>query len=184
MKILIYSLACIFSFSIWAQRDEDVIELNETNLETGLIVDELSNNEIQDVLYIHAMSYYVNGINFAKSHGISPEEYGTFLGNQFLPFWDKDIDFVSFTSKMIHILKGIHYNSDIKIVSNGDKKVFIMISNVDALFKNGLFYDISYEEFLQCSNSLFQKISDHVGVSCSQNITTGNYYQLIFTQKK
>lgn len=183
MKNLIFILICILSSSIWSQRDDAVIEGVEAEFETGLIIDELSNNEIQEVLYVHAMAYYVNGINFARSHGISPEEYGTFLGNQFLPYWDKDIEFISFTNKMIHILKGVHYHNEIQIVSNGDQKVYILIDNVDALFKNGDFYDVSYAEFLLCSYGLFNKITDHVGVDFSQKITEDNRYQLMFSKK-
>lgn len=183
MKNLIFALICIFSLSIWSQRDDTVLEAIETQFETGLIIDELSNDEIQEVLYIHAMAYYVNGINFARSQGITPAAYGTFLGNQFLPYWDKDIEFISFTNKMIHILKGFHYNNEIQIVSNGDQKIFILIDNVDHLFKNGHFYDVSYSEFLQCSNGLFRKITDHVGIDFSQKITEDNRYQLMFSKK-
>jgi hypothetical protein len=76
-------------------------------------------------------------------------------------------------------LKGTH--SRFNLFS---QKVFILIDNMDALFKKGLFYDVSYTEFLQCSNGLFKKITDHVGIGFSQQLTEDNRYQLIFTKKK
>ena len=66
-------------------------------------IPEITQDQKQEVLYNHAISYFVTGISFAKTKGVEPMEYGKYIGKQFLPFWDKNIGFVAFVNKMIFI---------------------------------------------------------------------------------
>ena len=46
-------------------------------------VPEITPEEKQDILYNHVMAYNTLGLSFAKTKGVSPADYGSYIGNYF-----------------------------------------------------------------------------------------------------
>ena len=54
-----------------------------------------------EVLYNHVIAYCNTGISFAKTKGTTPKEYGKYIGEQFLPFWNPEDGFPAFCLKIL-----------------------------------------------------------------------------------
>ena len=79
-------------------------------------VPELTQQNKQEVLYNHVIAYAVTGINFAKSQGVSPYDYGVHVGKLFTSFWNPEQGLPALGNGLIYILAGLHPDNEMEIL--------------------------------------------------------------------
>ncbi|HYQ57961.1 MAG TPA: hypothetical protein VEP89_11520 [Draconibacterium sp.] len=66
-------------------------------------VPQLTPEQETEVLYNHVVAYFAAGLSMAKENGVSPEEYGKYIGDQFMVFWDPEAGFPFFVNQIMFI---------------------------------------------------------------------------------
>ena len=107
------------------------------NAQQTFSVPEVTNDQKKEILYNHVIAYCATGITFAKTKGVSPEEYGNYIGEQFKPFWNPEEGFPFFVNTIMFILKGMHPANEMQILEQNEKMVRFKMKNVDAMFQMG-----------------------------------------------
>lgn len=162
MKSLSLFVTCLFLFNLSYAQDK-------------LSVPELTEQQKQEVLYNHVISYAASGVSYAKSLGKSPEEYGRYVGSLFTPFWDPAAGLQGFAGQIMFIMAGIHPANEMNIVAQDEKSIKVRLKNVDMPFKQGPMLGVSYEEFLEFSNGLLIVLADFMKLDFSQRMVDGWY---------
>jgi hypothetical protein len=124
------------------------------------------------------------GINFAKANGVTPYEYGKYMGNLFAPSWGAGNNFESYVKGTIYNLENFRHVSDalLTVKENQDGSVSI-ISNEKIWHKylpDGNPY-ASYTEFLEYMKGVNEPIANRMGATI---VTEIKDTLLIFTLKK
>ena len=117
-------------------------------------VPQVTTDQKIEVLYNHVIAYAVTGISFAKSKGVSPENYGKFIGKEFCTMWDQSAGFPLLVNQLMFILAGMHPDNQMQIVKQDEKSITFRLKNVDLPFKNGPMFDVTYQDFLDCSKGI------------------------------
>ena len=146
-------------------------------------VPEVTPEQNKEILYNHVIAYCATGITFAKTKGTSPKEYGEYIGNQFKSFWNPNDGFPEFTNGMMFILAGMHPNNEMQIIEQSDKMIKFKMKNVDLLFKNGPAFGVTYDEFLECSEGIFNVLASYMNVSFAYQITDKIWYEVTLKAK-
>lgn len=145
-------------------------------------VPQLTPEQETEVLYNHVIAYFAAGLNMAKEKGVSPEEYGKYIGDQFKVFWDPEAGFLFFVNQIMFILKGVNPYSEMEIKEQNSNMIRFTMSNMNMLFKQGPAYGISYNEFLVCSDKLISTIANHMKANFAYKDTDGLYEVTITAQ--
>lgn len=146
-------------------------------------VPEVTNDQEKEILYNHMIAYCATGITFAKTKGVSPEEYGKYIAEQFKPFWNPDQGFPVFTNTIMFILKGMHPANEMQILDQNEKMVRFKMKNVDAMFQMGPAYGITYTEFLQCSKGVLETLAEYMNSEFSQETDKNGWYVATISKK-
>ncbi len=113
------------------------------------------------------------GMNFAKTRGISPYEYGKILGSQFAPSWGPGNDFEGFVKGSIFNFESFRHVSDpaIYVAENSDGSVTVLTPDImwHKYFPDGNPF-AAYNEFLDFSKGLFEPIADHMGARIEMTV--------------
>jgi hypothetical protein len=123
------------------------------------------------------------GISFAKAHGVTPYEYGKYIGNLFAPTWGQGNNFEGY-------VKGAIYNmsflcpSDAGLVVKENEDGSVSIRTDDSIwhkfFPEGQGF-ASYDEFIEYMRGINEPIADHMGATIT---IKRQDTQLVFTLKK
>lgn len=117
---------------------------------------------------------FAAGINFAKSQGTSPYEYGKYIGNLFAPSWNKENGFDGLVRGTIFNTENFRTDADIPIVikEKDDGSVIIKISaeTYGKYFPEGNPY-ASFKDAMDCMQGAYEPIADHMGCSIIQEVT-------------
>ena len=70
MKSLALIVLCLFTFSV-------------LNAQQTFSVPEVTPEQEKEILYNHVIAYFAAGITFAKTQGVSAQDYGKHIGNEF-----------------------------------------------------------------------------------------------------
>lgn len=146
-------------------------------------VPEVSNDQEKEILYNHVIAYCATGITFAKTKGVSAEDYGKYIGEQFKPFWNPEQGFPAFAGTIMFILKGMHPANQMQIIEQNESMVQFKMKNVDAMFQMGPAYGITYAEFLDCSNGILTMLADYMNSGFSQEMTKDGWYIATISKK-
>lgn len=146
-------------------------------------VPEVSNDQEKEILYNHVIAYAATGITFAKTKGVSAEDYGKYIGEQFKPFWSPEQGFPAFANTIMFILKGMHPANEMQIIEQNESMVRFKMKNVDAMFQMGPAYGITYNEFLDCSNGILTTLADYMHSSFSQEMSKDGWYIATINKK-
>ena len=149
----------------------------------NFVVPEVTPEQKQEVLYNHVIAYSTTGISFAKSQGVTPAEYGKFIGKNFLPFWNPEGGLNVFANGMMFILAGMHPDNGLQIVKQSDKMIVFQLKNVDMPFRQGPQYGVTLKEFLDFSSSLISVLANHMNVSFSDEMTSDGWYKVTMKSK-
>lgn len=169
MKSLSLFVTCLFLFNLSYAQDK-------------LSVPELTEQQKQEVLYNHVISYAASGVSYAKSLGKSPEEYGRYVGSLFTPFWDPAAGLQGFAGQFMFIMAGIHPANEMNIVDQDENSIRVRLKNVDKPFKQGPLLGVSYEEYLEFSNGLLVVLAEFMKLDFSQRMADGWYEFSIVSQ--
>lgn len=148
-----------------------------------ITIPEVTPEQEKEILYNHVVAYFATGITFAKTQGVSAEEYGKYIGNQFKPFWSPDAGLEAFATQMMFILKGVNPYSEMKIVEQNDQMIRFGMSNLDMVFQNGPAYGITYKEFLTASEGVISTLAEYLKVSFEQKVTDDGWYEVTMKSK-
>jgi len=146
-------------------------------------VPEVTDEQKQEILYNHVFAYAATGVGFAKSQGVTPSDYGKFIGDNFTSYWDPAGGLNTFASGMMFILAGMHPDNELQIIEQGDKMITFQLKNVDFAFRQGPLYGVSFEEFLDFSNGLISVLAKHMNVSFSDEMTSDGWYKVTMKAK-
>ncbi|MCE4563066.1 hypothetical protein INQ51_01965 [Maribellus sp. CM-23] len=147
------------------------------------VAPELTDEQKCEVLYSHVVAYAVSGISFAKSQGLSPEEYGRYIGKKFSAYWNPEDGFPVLVTRMMYILAGLHPDNQMQIVKQSGKSITFQLMNVDLSFKQGPMFDVTYQDFLNCSYGIIEVIAHHMNATFSQSTTADGWYIATLSQK-
>jgi len=146
------------------------------NAQEKFTVPQLTPEQKTDVLYNHMVAYAVTGISFAKSQEVSAEDYGKFIGKKFAAFWNPEDGFPMLVNRMMYILAGLHPDNAMQIVEQDDSSITFKLKNVDLAFQNGPMFDVSYQDFLDCSYGIISVIAEHMNSTFSYEMTEDGWY--------
>jgi hypothetical protein len=153
MKKIVFSVICIFMAVTLIAQEKYPIPVRTADQKHGRTISQF---------------YWVDaaGIAFAKSKGVTPYEYGIYVGNLAAPTWGPGNDFEGFVKGIIYNLENFRHISDAPLVvkENEDGSVCI-IANDKMIHK--YFPDeksiISYEEVKESMTGGFEPIATHMG---------------------
>ena len=146
----------------------------------GLTVPQLTQDQKQEVLFQHVMAYATTGISFGKTQGVSPEEYGRFIGKSFTGAWDPSAGYQMFAGQLMYILAGMYPDNQMEILEQDDKMIRFRMKNVDIFFRNGPVFGVTFEELLQCSKGIISELGDYMGVEFSHKWVDNTWYEVTF----
>lgn len=169
MKSFVLLFVCLLSLTI-------------LRAQQSFTIPEVTNDQEKEILYNHVIAYCATGITFAKTKGVSPEEYGKYIGEQFKPFWNPEQGFPMFTGTIMFILKGMHPNNEMEILEQNEKLIRFKMKNVDAMFQMGPAYGVTYKEFLECSEGVLSTLANHMKTSFEQKVN-GPWYEVTLKAK-
>jgi hypothetical protein len=124
------------------------------------------------------------GMNYAKTKGTSPYEYGKYLGNLFAPSWGQGDNFDTYVRGSIFNLESFRDNTDtpLQIKENPDGSVSIVTADrmFHKYFPEGSPF-ASYSEFLEFIKGLNEPIANYMGGTMTMENRDG---LLVFTYRK
>ena len=153
------------------------------NAQQPFSVPEVTPDQEKEILYNHVIAYCATGITFAKTKGVSPEEYGKYIGEQFKTFWNPEQGFPFFVNTIMFILKGMHPANEMQILEQNEKMVQFKMKNVDAMFQMGPPYGINYDEFLACSKGILETLADYMKSDFTQETDKNGWYVVTIKEK-
>lgn len=139
----------------------------------------LTPEQKQQVLYNHVIAYANSGISYAKYLGKTPASYGSFVGKQFLPYWDPAGGLTALGNGLMYIMAGMHPNNEITIEKQSNKQLAVKFKNLELPFKEGPNLEVSFDEYLEFCEGLIGTLATHMGLEYSQSFDgTWFHYQL------
>lgn len=126
-------------------------------------------NLIYPTSYYQPDQFLITAINYAKSMGKSVDEFAAFTGDQFKTSWNNNFGLNGFVNGVRNNWSSIVKNEDMKVLEQDDKHAVLQFENFLTDLKNsGPFYNVSYEDYLIFLDGVYQKISNHLGYSYTQ----------------
>jgi len=145
-------------------------------------VPQVTTDQKIEILYSHVVAYAATGISFAKSQGVTAEDYGKFIGKKFTAYWNPDDGFSKLVNQLMFILAGMHPNNEMQIVDQNAKSITFKLKNVDLSFRDGPMFDVTYQDFLDCSLGIIEVIAKHMNSKFSQEMTADGWYIATLSQ--
>ncbi len=134
--------------------------------------------------YFQFWGVFAVGIEFAKTHGVSPYEYGKYMGKVFAPSWNQDGGFESYVKGSIYNWENSRTDEDkpMTITENedGSVSIFYPIQVIKKYFSGEKSYT-SFEEIMSCMEGVNEVIADYMGVEVKIEVTEED---IIFNYKK
>ncbi|HLN54727.1 MAG TPA: hypothetical protein VK207_01975 [Bacteroidales bacterium] len=124
----------------------------------------------QNLVFQLYIAGFGGGINFAKSHGATPYEYGTYLGKMFAPGWGEPGNFDRLVKGWLVNLEDSRVASDPPLVVKENQSGSVSITASEQMFHN-FFPDgneiVSYTDFLDFLRGIMSEIGDYLGAKVS-----------------
>jgi hypothetical protein len=153
------------------------------NAQEKFSVPQLTPDQKTEVLFNHVMAYSVTGIGFAKTQGVSAEYYGRFIGKKFTAFWNPDAGFPMLVNQMMFILAGMYPNNQMQITEQSENSITFQLKNVNLAFQNGPMFDVSYQDFLDCSYGIISEVAEFMHADFSHKTTDNGWYIAHFSKE-
>jgi hypothetical protein len=113
------------------------------------------------------------GINFAKAHGVTPYDYGKYLGELFAPGWGGENNFEALVNGSIMNFEDCRLASDPALVvkENPDGSVSITqdVNIYQRYFPDGN-QVVSFDEFVDCLKGVMGSIASYLGATSNLEI--------------
>lgn len=109
-------------------------------------------------------------VNFAKSQGMTVEEYGKYAGQQAIPYWSMDMEFKQFAYNFIG--SWAIMSKGVEILSQTDNKIVFRIAKVYPMIEEQeSFVSVTFKELITYMEALYIQICDHLGLKLKLEIT-------------
>ena len=129
-----------------------------------------------------AYGFLTTGINFAKSQGVSPYDYGIYVGTIYASSWNPEIGFDGFVNNAIRTWESLRTDQDgkINILENTDNSVSIEFpKNAMTKFLGGENPIATIEEVGEYFTGILKPITAKFNSSVRIDITDA-YFTIIF----
>jgi hypothetical protein len=127
---------------------------------------------------------FATSVDFAKSQGITPYDYGKYLGKVFAPTWNKDAGFEGLVRGTLYNWENFKRDEDgkIQLQEMDDGSVVISVPRMawDRYFSEN-FPPVSFKETMECMQGVSEEIATHLSAEIKQKITDE---EIIFVLKK
>ena len=101
-RFICIALSVLFMGSLFAQE--------------RFLVPELTYKQKHSRTLSETYGFVTTGINFAKSQGVSPYDYGIYVGTIYASFWNPEIGFEGFVKNAIRAWESLRTDQDDKII--------------------------------------------------------------------
>jgi len=141
-----------------------------------------------DQKHARAMYQYwalnAGGINFAKTHGVTPYDYGKYMGNLFAPSWGAGNNYEAYVRGMIGNWESMRLSSDPVLVVKEEKDGSVIVTTneitLHRYFPEGNGYS-TYNEFIEYFRGIGDPIADHMGAKVKIELIDT---LIVFTMRK
>jgi hypothetical protein len=122
-------------------------------------------------------------IKFLKEKGISVEEYGAYMGDQFKQSWNKEAGFEGYVKGTINNLLAFADNGKVEILEQSDSMVKLKSGLIAShMKKEPKYYFTDYETYTKLYRIITERIVDHLGCKIKQ--TNHEDHMIIVIKKK
>lgn len=98
----------------------------------------------------------------AKAEGLSAEEYGKKIGQQWIPVWDKNTGFEEFIG--FNLWAWAVLADEVKILEQSDDKVVLLVPSVDKELEEApVLETFAIEDLVAYNDGMMQVIAAHLG---------------------
>lgn len=124
--------------------------------------------------YYQTWAMLAVGVDFAKSQGVTPYEYGKYIGKVFAPSWNKEAGFEGFVKGMIYNWESFKVDEDgplvVKEKEDGSVLLILPIQAWKKYFPEGNPY-ATFEEVLTCMRAMVEEIADYLSSEVKPELT-------------
>ena len=123
-------------------------------------------------------------INFAKSQGVSPYEYGKFVGGLFAPSWNPEGGFDAVVATMLNVWESFKTDADGDIVMNEMEDGSVSMDYPRKALEKYISGENSYtsmDEIVEYFQGVLKPIADYMGCTVNLKLTETS---MVFTVKK
>ena len=124
--------------------------------------------------YIQTWAIIAVGVDFAKSQGVTPYDYGKYLGKVFAPSWNKEAGFEGFVKGIIYNWECFKIDEDgpmvIKEKDDGSVLLIIPIQTWKKYFPEENPY-ATFEDVIACMQAMIEEIADHMSSEAKVELT-------------
>jgi hypothetical protein len=121
-----------------------------------------------------AYSFFKSGVNFAKSQGVTPFNYGIYVGNLYAPNWNPEIGFDGFVKSAILTWESLRAEQDDKIIITEKQDGSVLMEfpkNAIIKYFAGEKPIATFEEVIDFFRGLMKPIADKYNGSVTITIT-------------
>ena len=124
--------------------------------------------------YFQSWAILAVGVDFAKSQGVTPYEYGKYLGRLFAPSWNKESGFDGFVRGTIYNWESFKVDEDgpmvIKEKDDGSILLIIPIQAWKKYFPKENPY-ATFEEVMACMRAAIEEIAEYLNSEVKLELT-------------
>jgi hypothetical protein len=154
-KLLSVSFLCFLLISLKAQDTFQVPALTDADKHARAV--------------FQTDGFILNTINYAKSLGKTVEDVANFTGEQFKYTWNKEKGFPEFVNGTLYNWSCFTPNSKIEILDQSGTMIKFKTNTISPdLKKNGMQFNVTYDEYLIFMRIVHEKIAEYFGADYSQ----------------
>jgi len=124
--------------------------------------------------YFQTWAMLAVSVDFAKSQGVMPYEYGKSIGEKFAPSWDKEAGFEGFVEGMIYNWECFKVDADgpmlVKEKDDGTIQIIYPIQIWKKYFPEAISY-ATFKEVMTCMQGMLEEIADYLSSEVKLKLT-------------
>jgi hypothetical protein len=138
------------------------------------LVPEIPVEKKLNMTYSQTWAIIAVGVDFAKSQGVTPYDYGKYIGKVFAPSWNKEAGFEGLVKGGIYSWEGFKTDEDgPMVVKEKDDGSVLLIIPIQAWKKyfseeNPI---ATFEEVIDCLRAVIEEIADYMSSEVKLEIT-------------
>ena len=138
-----------------------------TLAQTTFILPEMTDAQKHRLAYNYCYNNIITGINFAKSQGLTVEEYAKFCGEQFK---NNETNYTQFVNSFLYAWVSLAENPE--ILSQTENKIIISAKHVYPYLENvGTLWNVSFKELITWLGTIYDAICENIGCTFKMEIT-------------
>ena len=128
----------------------------------------------------------ITAIAYAKSTGKTAADYSVYTGDLFKTSWNKENGFNGFVNGVLGNYESFRRDQDppMEILEQSqDNLVLKWKINYKNIFEDGPRYNVTYEDFNQWFDIVYNKIADYLGATYEQEVMEGDWLKITIIKK-